>query len=84
MSPYLYITEYRLDKIKFTYILHFTFNDLYKLLYKAILDNIPKTLIIVKFTHKYNIEVHCLLAAKGLASRLYYSSIDNCGSRCLA
>ena len=44
------------------------------------LNNMP----IIKFTHKYNIEVHCLLAAKGLASRLHYSSIDNCKSRCLA
>jgi len=77
VSPYPYITEYGPDKIKFTYISRFTFHDSYKLLYKAVLDDIPNTPIVVKFTQRYNAEAHRLLAAEGLAPRLHYSSTDN-------
>ena len=80
VSPYPYITEYGPDKIKFTYTSRFTpdvLNDSHTLLYKATLDDIPNTRIVVKFTHRYNAEAHRLLAAEGLAPRLHYSSTDD-------
>ena len=77
VSPYPYINEYGPEKIKFTYISRFTFHDSYKLLYKATLDDMLDTPIVVKFTHRYNAEAHRLLAAEGLAPRLHYSSTDD-------
>ena len=76
VSPYPNITEYGPDKIKFTYVSRFTFQNLYKLLYKATLNDMPNTPILVKFTQRYNAEAHRLLAAEGLAPRLHYSSTD--------
>jgi len=49
----------------------------YKLLFKATLDDMPNTQIVVKFAEWYNTDAHRLLAAEGLALKLHYSSTDN-------
>ena len=49
----------------------------YRLLYQAALDDVPDSPIIVKSVQRYNVDPHRLLAAQGLAPKLYYSSTDD-------
>ena len=72
-----FITEYGADKIKFTYSSRLAIENKYRLLYRATLDNVPNSPIIVKFVQRYNADAHRLLAAEGLAPKLHYSSTDD-------
>ena len=72
-----FITEYGADKIKFTYSSRLATENKYRLLYRATLDDVPNSPIIVKFVQRYNANAHCLLAAQGLALKLHYSSTDD-------
>jgi len=72
-----FITEYGAERIKFTYSSHLISDYQCKLLFKARLDDMPNTEIIVKFAERYNADAYCLLTAKGLALILYYSSTDD-------
>ena len=76
-KPFPFITEYGAEKIKFTYSSRLVSEYRYKLLFKATLDNMPNTQIVVKFAERYNTDAHRLLAAEGLAPTLYYSSTDD-------
>ena len=76
VKPFPFITEYGADKTKFTYSSRLGENK-YRLLYRATLDDVPNSPVIVKFVQRYNADAHRLLAAKGLAPKLHYSSTDD-------
>jgi len=63
-----------MDQIKFPYSSHLAPENKYRLLYLAVLNDMPDSPIIVKFVQQYNVDTHHLLAAQGLALKLYYSS----------
>jgi len=77
VSPFPFITEYGAEKIKFTYSSRLVSEYRYKLLFKARLDDMHNTQVVVKFAERYNVEAHRLLAAEDLAPKLRYSSTDN-------
>jgi len=72
-----FINEYGRDKTKFTDSSRLAPENKYRLLYPAALDDVPNSLIIVKFVQRYNAYAHRLLAAQGLAPKLHYSSTDD-------
>ena len=76
-SVYPFITEYGAEKIKFTYSSRLGTEYQYRLLYRATLDDVPNSPIVVKFVERYNAEAHRLLAAQSLAPKLHYSSTDD-------
>jgi len=65
------------DQAKFTYWSRLAPENKYRLLYQAALDDVPDSPIIVKSVQRYNVDPHRLLAAQGLAPKLYYSSTDD-------
>jgi len=54
-TPFPFITEYGAEKIKFTYLSRLDSDYRYKLLFKARLDDMPKTEIVVKGTTRMHI-----------------------------
>jgi len=77
VGPFPFIIKYGAEQIKFTYSSRLVSEYRYKLLFKATLDDMPNTQIVVKFAERYNTDAHRLLAAEGLAPKLYYSSTDD-------
>ena len=76
-NPYPFITEYGAQKTKFTYLCRLAEKYPHKLLYKARLDDMPDTLIVIKFVERYNVVAHRHLASCGLAPNLRYSSTED-------
>jgi len=77
VSHYPYITGYGAEQTKFTYSSRLANEYRYKLVYKATLNDVSNTPIVVKFVHRYNAFAHRLLAAESLAPKLHYCSIDD-------
>ena len=75
--PYPFITEYGEQKTKFTYSSRLATEYQHRLLYRATLNGVPSTRIVVKFVEQYNADAHRLLATQSLAPRLHYSSTDD-------